>query len=77
MTEKLRYKSALHATHSKDVADRMCNEVEKRCIGQEILDGIREIKAGGGKRYRLQPLSKKARNIVNKIKFIDNKKEVK
>ncbi len=48
-----------------------------RDIGQEILDGIREIKAGGGKRYRLQPLSTKARNIVNKIKFIDNKKEVK
>jgi putative transcriptional regulator len=23
----------------------------KRNIGQEILDGIREIKAGGGKRY--------------------------
>lgn len=26
----------------------------KRNIGQEIIDGIREIKAGGGKRYTVE-----------------------
>ena len=37
----------------------------KRNVWQEVLDGVREIKAGGGKRLRAKPLSSIARARLN------------
>ena len=38
---------------------------KKRDIGQEIIDGIKSIKAGGGKRYVI--------NITDDAKLLKNK----
>ncbi len=44
----------------------------KRNIGQELIDSIREIKAGGGRRYRLKDLTrannKAGEAVVKKLK---------
>jgi putative transcriptional regulator len=37
----------------------------ERDVWQEVLDGIREIKAGGGKRTRTQPTSRLVRVRLN------------
>lgn len=43
---------------SKKLTGRALAEFEaERDIWQEVLDGVREIKAGGGKRSRVQPTS--------------------
>ncbi|MDN5850741.1 MAG: helix-turn-helix domain-containing protein [Nitrococcus sp.] len=42
----------------KKLTERALAEFEaERDIWQEVLDGVREIKAGGGKRSRVQPTS--------------------
>ena len=44
----------------------------KRNIGQELIDSIREINAGGGRRYRLKDLTrannKAGEAVVKKLK---------
>ena len=37
----------------------------RRDVWQEVLDGVREIKAGGGKRYRVRPQSQVVRVRLN------------
>ncbi|MSQ71144.1 MAG: helix-turn-helix domain-containing protein [Betaproteobacteria bacterium] len=43
---------------SKKLTGKALAEFEaKRDVWQEVLDGIREIKAGGGKRVKVEPMS--------------------
>jgi len=51
---------------SKKLKGKALKELEaKRDVWQEVLEGVREIKAGGGKRKQAMPKSKVARVRIN------------
>lgn len=53
---------AVHSKMSKKLAGKSLARFEAgRDVWQEVLEGVREIKAGGGKRTKAQPKSKVVR----------------